>query len=77
MCVVAVRSPRPNSKLNDIKREGRLGRNVDDDYTNLYRYAATLKKEDKLDGEERKGVEQSVVGAKQNIAAVEKPLFLC
>ncbi|CAB1111643.1 unnamed protein product [Ectocarpus sp. CCAP 1310/34] len=47
-------------KLNEMKRSGRKTLGVDEDYTNLYRYAATLRKEDNLDREERAGVEKSV-----------------
>lgn len=48
-------------KLNEMKRQGRPNLRQDPDYLNLYRYAATLKKESKLDGDERAGVELSVV----------------
>ena len=44
-----------------MKREGRGNSRADREYVNLYGYAATLKKEDKLDHDERAGVELSVV----------------
>lgn len=55
--------PNSNAKLNDMKRSGRKALGVDEDYTNLYRYAATLCKEDNLDRDERAGVEKSVASA--------------
>ena len=54
-------------QLNDAKRKGQLALGVDADYTNLYRYAAVLKKEDKLDKDERAGVEQSVVRSRSSL----------
>ena len=60
------RRERPDTtKVNEIKKAGRKVLGVDDDYTNLYRYAATLRKEDTLDREERAGVEKSVVRRRQ------------
>lgn len=49
-----------------MRREGRGGGNFrgDEEYVNMYRYAATLKKESKLDRDERAGVELSVVSVK-------------
>lgn len=70
----ARRSPAPrlpprssclDRKLDEIKRAGGKTLGVDDDYTNLYRYAVTLRKEDTLDREERAGVEKSVVRAQK------------
>lgn len=48
-------------QLNDIKRAGQLALGVNPDHANLYRYAAVLEKEERLDKNERAGVEQSVV----------------
>lgn len=45
-----------------MKRAGRKSVSMEADFMNLCRYASTLRKEDKLDGDERAGVERSVVG---------------
>eukprot|EP00903_Cladosiphon_okamuranus_P016144 g14899.t1 len=47
-------------KYTEIKRDGRKVLGVDDEFTSLHRYVATLKKEDTLDREERACVEKSV-----------------
>lgn len=46
-----------------MKAEGRANTRTNEEYVNLYRYASTLKKEGKLDRDERAGVELSVVSS--------------